>query len=51
MSPEKLLGRHMIPKSNALVVQWLIKWLNLPKMVATWEDVDFMRRVFLDFNP
>jgi hypothetical protein len=51
MSLEKLLDRRMIPRNNAPVVQWLIKWLNLLEMATTWEDMDFMRRVFSDFNP
>jgi hypothetical protein len=51
MSLEKLLDRRMIPRNNAPIVQWLIKWLNLLEMATTWEDMDFMRRVFSDFNP
>jgi hypothetical protein len=30
--------------------QWLIKWVNLPEAAATWEDVDFMSRVFPDLK-
>jgi hypothetical protein len=29
MHPEKLLERRLIPCNNELVVQWLIKWINL----------------------
>jgi hypothetical protein len=51
MYPDKLLGRHMISRNNEPVVQWLIQWVNLPEAAATWEDVNFIRKVFLDFNP
>jgi hypothetical protein len=51
MYPEKLLDRWMIPRNNELVVQWLIQWVNLPGSAATWEDVDFLRKVFPDFTP
>jgi hypothetical protein len=51
MQPEALLDRRLIPQNNESVVQWLIKWANLPDDAATWEDVDFMRKVFPSFNP
>jgi hypothetical protein len=51
MQPEALLDRRMIPSNNEPMVQWLIKWINLPDTTATWEDVDFIRKVFLDFQP
>jgi hypothetical protein len=51
MHPGKLLERRLIPCNNGLILQWLIKWINLPKEAATWEDVDFMRKAFLDFTP
>jgi hypothetical protein len=49
--PDKLLNICMIPRNNEPVVQWLIQWVNLPEAAATWEDVDFICKVFLDFNP
>jgi hypothetical protein len=51
VSLETLLERRLIPRNNELIVQWLIKWINLPKRATTWEDVDFMRKVFPEFNP
>jgi hypothetical protein len=49
MQPKALLERRMIPSNNEPVVQWLIKWINLPETTATWEDVDFIKKVFLEF--
>jgi hypothetical protein len=46
MQPKALLERRMIPSNNEPVVQWLIKWINLPETTATWEDVDFIKKVF-----
>jgi hypothetical protein len=51
MYPEKLLERRMIPQNNEPVIQWLIQWTNLPIEVAMWEDIDFIRKVFLEFTP
>jgi hypothetical protein len=49
--PEKLLDRRLIPHNNEPVVQWLIKWINLPKDAAAREDIDFIRKEFPEFNP
>jgi hypothetical protein len=51
MHPEKLLETRLIPCNNEPVVQWLIKWINLPEEATTWEDVDFIMKAFLDFIP
>jgi hypothetical protein len=51
MQSESLLNRRLIPRNNELVVQWLIKWVNLPEEAATWEDADFIRSIFPDFTP
>jgi hypothetical protein len=48
---QTLLERRLIPRNNEPVVQWLIKWINLPKRAATWKDADFTRKVFPEFNP
>jgi hypothetical protein len=50
VSLETLLERRLIPHNNELIVQWLIKWINLPERATTWEDVDFMRKVFPEFR-
>jgi hypothetical protein len=49
--PETLLDRRLISRNNEPVVQWLIKWINLPATTATWKDADFIRKIFSDFNP
>jgi hypothetical protein len=51
MQPKSLLNRRLIPQNNEHVVQWLIKWANLPEEPATWEDADFIRTIFPDFTP
>jgi hypothetical protein len=51
MQPESLLNRRLIPRNNEPVVQWLIKWVNLPEEAATWEDADFIHSIFPDFTP
>jgi hypothetical protein len=49
--PESILERRMIPRNNEPVVQWLIKWVNLPTTAATWEDAYFIQDVFPSFHP
>jgi hypothetical protein len=51
MHPESLLERRLIPHNNEPVVQWLFKWVNLPESIATWEDADFIRKIFPEFTP
>jgi hypothetical protein len=53
--PEAVLDRKLIPRTkgdiSVPVVQWLIKWINLPPESATWEDSTFIQRVFPNFHP
>jgi hypothetical protein len=51
VAPVEILERRMIPRNNEPVIQWRIKWLNLPEADATWEDADFIRKVFPSFHP
>lgn len=51
MAPEVILKRSVVPRDNELVVQWLIKWINLPPEAATWEDASFIYMIFPEFNP
>ena len=51
VAPQELLERRLIPCNNEPVVQWLIQWTNLPSSEATWEDTDFIRRIFPSFHP
>lgn len=47
--PEEVLEVHQVPRQNMPVVQWLIRWINLPPEDATWEDADFIKYTFLEF--
>ena len=47
--PSEVLQVRQIPRNNAPVVQWLIKWINLSVEDATWEDADFIKYTFPDF--
>jgi hypothetical protein len=53
--PEAILDRKLIPRKqgdiSVPVVQWLVKWLNLPTEAATWEDSTFIQGVFPHFTP
>jgi hypothetical protein len=51
MKPNTMLQRRLIPQNNEQVVQWLIKWVNLPETAAMWEDADYIRKLFPDFTP
>ena len=55
LEPEAVLERKLIPRVQGDIsipmVQWRIKWLNLPMENATWEDAAFIQKVFPDFEP
>lgn len=51
VAPVAVLERRVIPRNNQPVVQWLIHWMNLPISAATWEDADFIQRIFPSFVP
>ena len=55
IAPEAVLERKLIPRVQGSisipVVQWLIKWENLPQEQATWEDAAFIQKVFPAFQP
>lgn len=55
LEPEAVLERRLIPRPQGdisiPVVQWLIKWINLPAEQATWEDAAFIQKVFPAFTP
>lgn len=51
VAPMEILERRLIPRNNEPVVQWLIQWTNLPPSLATWEDANFIRKVFPSFHP
>jgi hypothetical protein len=45
-APEAILDRRMMKKGNRAIVQVLLKWKNLPKETATWEDWDTLKESF-----
>lgn len=55
IAPEAVLERKLIPRVQRAisvpVVQWLVKWENLPIEQATWEDSAFIQKVFPAFRP
>ena len=55
IQPEAVLERKLIPRVQGdisiPVVQWRIKWLNLPVENATWEDAAFIQKIFPSFQP
>lgn len=48
--PAAILERRVVPRNNEPIIQWLIQWINLPHEAATWEDTDFIAKVFPDFH-
>jgi hypothetical protein len=44
--PEMILDRRLVKKGHAAVLQVLIKWMNVPKDFATWEDWDTLKTKF-----
>ena len=53
--PEAILDRKLTPRKqgavSAPIVQWKVKWTNLPEEAATWEDSTFIQKVFPSFQP
>ncbi|KAH0658676.1 hypothetical protein KY285_027214 [Solanum tuberosum] len=43
--------RHMVRNGNVVAVKILVEWSNLPPEDATWEDYNYIKAKFLDFNP
>jgi hypothetical protein len=44
--PEKILQLCSIIKGSAPVRQGLIKWSQLPSLLSTWEDLDYLHQQF-----
>lgn len=55
IGPKAVLKHKLTPRKQGdifvLVIQWLMEWINLPMEAATWEDADFILKVFPDFQP
>ncbi|XP_066376038.1 uncharacterized protein [Miscanthus floridulus] len=44
--PVKVLQRHVRTSDNTVVPQVLIQWSNLPRSLATWEDLEAIKQRF-----
>ena len=42
--PERILQTRSITKGTRSITQGLIQWSNLPRSLATWEDLEFLRQ-------
>ena len=50
VQPVAILQRQMIKKNNVAGVKVLVQWSNLPPEDATWEDYDFLKAKFPNFD-
>lgn len=46
LKPEAILDRRLVKKGSKAVPQVLIKWMNLPREAATWEDWNVLQQRF-----
>ena len=51
VQPVAILDRRMVKRKNSVAVQWLVQWFNSSLSNATWEDAEFIRTAFPDFEP
>jgi transposase InsO family protein len=47
--PTKVLETRSLPRNGVLVTQWLIEWANLTPQDSSWEDANFIKKVFPHF--
>lgn len=47
--PLNVLETRSLPRNKVLVTQWLVEWQNLPATDASWEDANFIKKVFPTF--
>lgn len=45
-----ILQRQLVKKNNVAAVKVLLQWSNLPPEDATWEDYQFLKTKFPDFD-
>lgn len=45
-----ILQRQFVKKNNVAAVKVLVQWSNLPPEDATWEDYQFLKTKFPDFD-
>jgi hypothetical protein len=47
--PMKVLETRSLPRNGVLVTRWLIEWANLTPQDSSWEDANFIKKVFPHF--
>lgn len=47
--PIVVLETRSLPRNGILIAQWMIEWENLTPEDTSWEDADFIKRVFPTF--
>ena len=47
--PTSVQETRSLPRHGVLVTQWLIHWANLSPEDATWEDANFIKKIFPAF--
>ena len=47
--PIKVLETRSLPRQGTLVTQWRVEWANLHPDDSTWEDANFIKKVFPAF--
>jgi hypothetical protein len=50
VKPEEILERRLVKKGNSAVVQFRVRWTNLPSDAQTWEDETVLRAQFPDYR-
>jgi hypothetical protein len=48
-APLQVLETRSLPRNGVLVTQWFIEWENLAPADASWEDANFIKKVFPAF--
>jgi hypothetical protein len=48
-APFQVLETRSLPRNGVLVTQWLMEWENLAPEDTSWEDANFIKRVFPEF--
>lgn len=49
-TPLEILQHRIVQKGNRVVVQWLIKWDQIPVENSTWEDANVLKTRFPYFS-
>ena len=49
LHPEKVLRRRAIMRMSKPVIQYLVKWNQLPESKSSWEDKSYIDKQFPNF--